>query len=366
MSQELASSWFQKTAQSQLKNTPQATVPPRVMGYEIHKPKIRISRLDMSALNVQPPDQDNNVDTTNDGTDASNDDNDDNDDDEEDPIIIRTRRRRPENRPQPVSEGEDEAEASIIIRTRRPRPPPQPNPSNLDNISEEEGHVASADDNDDDEDEQDRNHETVLLFPRLVLERIRLTPSRASSSATSRRQSGESPTVISSSPETPRARESFDDFIGGLGGLDPMEGPSWLFSDDNATPAKSKKTKQRQTKSREEKRQENTLKARLSSASRKLSLEGEEPSAILPVETVADEPSSSSSSDIAPAEGRRGSRAAAKAARSALKEQPMNTKLRQGDPNSKSVYDDFVPGTKRKSDNKKLVKSTKKKKSNEK
>ena len=129
-----------------------------------------------------------------------------------------------------------------------------------------------------------------------------------------------------------------------------MEGPSWMFND--APEATARPTQP--VKTREEKRQENSLKARLSSASRRLSLdEGE------------------SSTDEAPKEEepvRRGShRAAAAAARTSLKEAPVNTKLRQGDPGSNSVYDDFAPGTKRKSDSSsgsgKSSKSSKKKKS---
>merc|ERR1712037_205628 len=49
---------------------------------------------------------------------------------------------------------------------------------------------------------------------------------------------------------------------------------------------------------------------------------------------------------------RGGARAAATAARSSLKEPTLGSKLRQGDRASNSVYDDFVPGTKRKSDRK--------------
>ena len=73
LSEELASSWIQNPSKI-LKDTPQATVSPRVMGHEIHKPKIRLARLDMSALNgisvsavnqdEDLPDQDSSVDTT--------------------------------------------------------------------------------------------------------------------------------------------------------------------------------------------------------------------------------------------------------------------------------------------------------------
>ena len=56
---------------------------------------------------------------------------------------------------------------------------------------------------------------------------------------------------------------------------------------------------------------------------------------------------------------RRGSRAAAAAARSSLKEPTLNSKLRQGDPSSTSVYDDFVPGTKRKSSSSEAKSSSK-------
>ena len=59
------------------------------------------------------------------------------------------------------------------------------------------------------------------------------------------------------------------DFSRRMGGLDPMEGPSWLFSDNDVNNGP------KHTKSRDEKRKENSLKARLSSASRKLSIEPE-------------------------------------------------------------------------------------------
>ena len=79
-----------------MKDTPpQATVSPRVMGHEIHKPKIRIARLDMSAFRngavvmadqehpEELPDQDSAVDTTA-GQEVE----------EDPPIIVRSRRRR--------------------------------------------------------------------------------------------------------------------------------------------------------------------------------------------------------------------------------------------------------------------------------
>ena len=78
-------------------------------------------------------------------------------------------------------------------------------------------------------DEEDvENGETVLLFPRLVLERIRLTPTRSSNTGTgsrtgsrtaSRRQSEEAtnrspspaqPSTPPQAPDTPRTRESFE------------------------------------------------------------------------------------------------------------------------------------------------------------
>ena len=61
--------------------------------------------------------------------------------------------------------------------------------------------------------------ETVLLFPRLVLERIRLTPStrpssrRQSEDSSNRAQSpvqGSSTTIPQQAPDTPRSRESFE------------------------------------------------------------------------------------------------------------------------------------------------------------
>ena len=54
--------------------------------------------------------------------------------------------------------------------------------------------------------------ETVLLLPRLVLERVTTT-------------------------ETPRARESNEDFFRRLSGIDAMEGPSWLFNESPSSSA---------------------------------------------------------------------------------------------------------------------------------
>jgi len=367
LSDELAASWFQKSPASSLKKTPQASVPPRVMGFEIHKPKISISRLDMSALNQgmvrpvvrpqqpvqeaepappeEPPEQDDNVDTTNEA------------DMEEPPILIRTRRRQ------------------------RPMRHP-PNMSHLgpldENVEEEEV-----------EEEEVEQGETVLLFPRLVLERIRLTPTRSSSIASRRQSTGEevpnrtpSPTPGTSTtsaqqePDSPRTRESFEDFTRRMGSLDPMEGPSWLFSDNDINNGP------KQTKSRDEKRKENSLKARLSSASRKLSIEPENdetevtlPSQpetedeIQPEPEVQPEPEAQTEPEVQSEseEPRRrgGSRAAAQAARNSLKEPTLGSKLRQGDPVGNSVYNDFVPGTKRKSDRKSSKGSSKKKKSSD-
>ena len=98
---------------------------------------------------------------------------------------------------------------------------------------------------------------------------------------------------------------------------DPMEGPSWLFSDNE------RNNGQRQIKSRDEKRKEHSIKARLSSASKKLSLEpetvpeGEEETEVLRPETTADvqqEP------EVEEPRRRGGARAAAQAARGSLKE----------------------------------------------
>ena len=294
--EELNSSWFQRT--STLRDTPQATVSPRVSGHEIRKPKIRIARLNMSDIdvnvpvNLSVPDQNN--------TDPS-------------PSI---------NEPPEVTEEEEEP---LMIHTRR-RPPTRPNPSGLDTLEENT--------------DEERNEEYILLYPRVILDRIRVTPSRPSSAA-SRRQSS---TVNLEESETPRSRESFDDFARTLSGIDPMEGPSWLFEEESSA--------QTTTKTRDEKRKENSLKARFSSASRRLSVETEEeqPSEVVPSEQ--EQPPEPPLQPPPPAEEeprRRGSRAAAAAARSSLKEPTLNSKLRQGDPSSTSVYEDFVPGTKRKS-----------------
>merc|ERR1712004_334090 len=95
------------------------------------------------------------------------------------------------------------------------------------------------------------------------------------------------------------------------------------------------------TKTRDEKRKENSLKARFSSASRRLSVETEEEQP-----SEQEQPPEPPLQPPPPAEEeprRRGSRAAAAAARSSLKEPTLNSKLRQGDPSSTSVYEDFVP-----------------------
>ena len=158
----------------------------------------------------------------------------------------------------------------------------------------------------------------------------------------------------------------FSDFTRRIGGLDPMEGPSWLFADAEINNGP------RQTKSRDEKRKENSLKARLSSASRKLSIDPENEGAnrldeeaeeteteieaepdveVQPEIEVEPEVEVEPEPEVEPRR-RGGARAAATAARSSLKEPTLGSKLRQGDRASNSVYDDFVPGTKRKSDRK--------------
>merc|ERR1712172_162561 len=270
-----------------------------------------------------PPEQDDNIDTTNEAN---------------------------------IMQEEDE-EPSIVIRRRRRRPMRQPpNMSHLGSL--EENVQAEAEE----EEVEVEQGETVLLFPRLVLERIRLTPSTRPSS---RRQSEDSSnraqspvqgssTIPQQAPDTPRSRESFEDFTRRIGGLDPMEGPSWLFSDAEINNGP------RQTKSRDEKRKENSLKARLSSASRKLSIDPENEGANRldeEAEETENEDEAEPEVEAAPepeVEPRRrgGARAAATAARSSLKEPTLGSKLRQGDRASNSVYDDFVPGTKRKSDRK--------------
>jgi hypothetical protein len=71
--------------------------------------------------------------------------------------------------------------------------------------------------------------------------------------------------------ETPRSRESFDDFTRRLGGIDAMEGPSWLYSSETTAERVAKP----RDHSRREKAQANTLKARLSGASKRLSMTGQ-------------------------------------------------------------------------------------------
>lgn len=163
ISEELASSWFQKSVQQNTsKQTPQATVSPRVNGYEILKPKIRISRLNMEDINLehrqqspqqqvrpQPrradpgneaPEQDSNIDTTADEESNSE-------------RMYRSRRRR----------GRSEASRAQ-------------NPSSLEALQENS------------EEENESREEMVLLVPRIVLDKVRVTPTRPSS-ACSRRPS---------------------------------------------------------------------------------------------------------------------------------------------------------------------------------
>ena len=344
LSEELASSWIQSHRPPHLKdqNPPQATVSPRVMGHAIHKPRISLPRLDLSALNnrgvasvILPqqangglPDQDDRVDTT---------------------------------EAQVVEEAEEDVEVIQLSRRRRNRPniPPPP--------------MGTLEENQEEEEIETGREEMVLLLPRVVLDRIRVTPSRQSSRRTSTTtptptltnndlQPPPPPAAQNTNSETPRARESFDDFTRRLGAIDPMEGPSWMFEDlQNPGPSTSRGS----IKPREEKRQETSLKARLSSASRRLSMEEndeeddeEDQSQQPPKSKVRKTSETSETAETqdtqenpnAEEPRRRGGRAAAQAARSSLKEQPINTKLRQGDPSSSSVYGDFVPGTKRKSD----------------
>ena len=109
LSDEIAAGWFQKSPANHLRQTPQASVPPRVMGFEIQtKPKIRMTRLDMSALQglvppvvpaaapEPPPEQDDNIDTTNEANTMQQ-------EDEEPSIVIRRRRRRPMRQPPNMS-----------------------------------------------------------------------------------------------------------------------------------------------------------------------------------------------------------------------------------------------------------------------
>lgn len=171
LSAELASSWIQKTA-SYKETPPQALVTPRVNGHEIHKPKIRIARLDLNSFpNVVLPDQDNNVDTT-------EGDADDQDDENGEAIYLRSGRRSlnailPNNvNTTEEVDNNDEEEATIVVRSRRrrsvaPRQRLEPVP-NLANIVEEP------------DEESNDGEEMVLLVPRVVLERITVTPSRRS------------------------------------------------------------------------------------------------------------------------------------------------------------------------------------------
>ena len=81
----------------------------------------------------------------------------------------------------------------------------------------EENVQAEADEEEEEEVEVEQG-ETVLLFPRLVLERIRLTPTtRPSSRRQSEDSSNRAPSPVQGSstipqqaPDTPRSRESFE------------------------------------------------------------------------------------------------------------------------------------------------------------
>ena len=164
--------------------------------------------------------------------------------------------------------------------------------------------------------------ETVLLLPRLVLERVTTT-------------------------ETPRARESNEEFFRRLSGIDAMEGPSWLF---NESPAAARHSDQRQSDQRQsdqrkksdqrqsDQRQSDQRQSDPRQSDQRQSDQRES------VASASNETSELGESDAG--SRKRSSRRAGSAA--SYKEPSLNKKMRQGDPNSASVYKDYVPQTKAK------------------
>ena len=164
--------------------------------------------------------------------------------------------------------------------------------------------------------------ETVLLLPRLVLERVTTT-------------------------ETPRARESNEEFFRRLSGIDAMEGPSWLFNESPAAARHSdprqsdqrKKSDQRQSDQRQsDQRQSDQRQSDPRQSDQRQSDQRES------VASASNETSELGESDAG--SRKRSSRRAGSAA--SYKEPSLNKKMRQGDPNSASVYKDYVPQTKAK------------------
>ena len=154
------------------------------------------------------------------------------------------------------------------------------------------------------QEEQRQRRETVLLVPRLVLERVTTT-------------------------ESPRARESNEEFFRRLSNMDAMEGPSWLFSEAG--------------------RQSSEPRQSSGAASSRQSREQRQPSELGPSAAAA-AGGGRRTSDLGESDAgsgrKRSSRAAAASA--SYKEPSLNKKMRQGDPNSESVYKDYIPKTKAK------------------
>lgn len=110
--------------------------------------------------------------------------------------------------------------------------------------------------------DEPNNGETVLLVPRLVLERVTLTPGRsvAASSATpssasvaatpvkidpepeGKNPKEEKPPVSAEQPidDTPIQRETNTEFMERMLNIDAMEGPSWMFEEDDSPQRMSK------------------------------------------------------------------------------------------------------------------------------
>jgi len=181
-----------------------------------------------------------------------------------------------------------------------------------------------------------------------------------------------------SRPDTPRqtpggTQESRDEFLERVMSLDPMEGPSWLYDDNDkkrrgkpkapkSVPATSKKT----NGSSDDSGDGTSTRVTRRSGGGSGVVQVDQPiqncddqtqndqssnSGVAPdsqasssTATVAEAAEASSSRPSDENAGR--SRRRAAAAVGSLKEASANKKLRQGDPTSSSIYSDFVPGTK--------------------
>jgi len=243
------------------------------------------------------------------------------------------------------------------------------------------------------EGEDNGQHPNVeLLVPRLVLERVKVNGRRNSNAGSNaaRRSLFEA-----DSERNEAARESHKDFEARLLNVNPLEGPSWLFGDQRGRKRLAKEIMERTKSSthpnpeEDEEGPEND-KPEAQAIDRPEQSEAEQPERSdtdgparrqkrvnpddgdhgqkpkkrvryadsLPSTTT----SPATSSALAPpkrasvppttsAEGNgRPRRRAAQTAVSSLREPALGSKLRQGDPNTESVYSDYVPKVKVKKD----------------